>query len=86
MTLHEMHRIKLWQDANRHLRPVECGLWTAALTLWVLGWVGWLPVLVLDDTWAMPLCVAGTCAPQTYLRWRSRAHRERRVRCDWLGD
>ncbi len=86
MTLHEMHRIKLWHDDHRQAHPIEYGLWTAALTLWVLGWVGWLPALALDDTWATPLCLAGMYVPQAYVRWRTRAHRLQRVRCDWLRD
>jgi hypothetical protein len=50
----------------------------------VMGWVGWLPAYAFDKMWAMPLCVLAIAAPGLYASWRHKAHRARKVRCDWL--
>jgi len=84
MKLSELHRIKLWHVAHRADHPLEYHLWDGVLTLWLMGWVGWLPTLAFEAVWASPLCVAGAAAPRLYVAWRSRAHRAHRVRCDWL--
>ena len=84
MTLDELHRIKLWHLSHRRDHPLEYHLWDAMLTLWVMGWVGWLPTLVFDSMWAAPFCLAATLAPRAYVAWRARAHHARRLRCDWL--
>lgn len=86
MTLAEIQRIKQWHVAHRSDHPVEYHLWDAVLTLWLLGWVGWLPAFAMGgEAWAAALCVAGMSAPTAYTRWRARAHARRRLRCDWLG-
>ncbi len=85
MTLTELHRIKLWHVAHRSERPLECHLWDAVLTLWLMGWVGWLPAFAFDAAWATPLCLAGMLAPSLYVAWRMKAHRARRLRCDWAA-
>ncbi|MES2936436.1 MAG: hypothetical protein V4864_02065 [Pseudomonadota bacterium] len=85
MTLTELHRIKLWHVAHRRERPLEYHLWDAMLTLWLMGWVGWLPAFAFDAVWATPLCLVGTLAPSLYVAWRMKAHRERRLRCDWAA-
>ena len=84
MTLHELQRIKQWHVAHRSDHPFEYHLWDAMLTLWMMGWVGWLPVFAFDAMWAAPLCMLGTLAPTLYVTWRMRAHRAYRLRCDWL--
>jgi hypothetical protein len=84
MTLNELQRIKKWHVAHRQQHPVEYHLWDAMLTLWVMGWVGWLPAYAFEQFWTMPLCVLATAAPSMYVAWRNRAHRAQRVRCDWL--
>ena len=53
------------------------------LTLWVMAWVGWLPVFAFYDLWAVPLCLLAIAAPGLYAAWRNRAHRARLLRCDW---
>jgi hypothetical protein len=85
MTLRELQRIKQWHVDHRRDRPVEYHLWDAVLTLWLMGWVGWLPTFLLDDIWAAPLCFVGACLPSLYIHWRLRAHHTARVRCDWAG-
>lgn len=84
MTLRELQRIKQWHVSHRQERPVEYHLWDAMLTLWIMGWVGWLPTLAFSAWWAVPLCVVGSAAPTAYVAWRMRAHSRQRVRCDWL--
>ena len=84
MTLDELHRIKQWHVAHRGDHPLEYHLWDAMLTLWMMGWVGWLPAFAFDALWATPLCLLAMSAPTLYVSWRSRAHRAQRLRCDWL--
>ena len=83
MTLTELQRIKQWHVAHRPDHPLEYHLWDAILTLWVMGWVGWLPVYAFQQWWAIPLCVLAIAAPGLYAGWRTRAHRARWLRCDW---
>ena len=84
MTLDQLQRIKQWHVAHRHERPLEYHLWDAVLTLWLMGWVGWLPTLAFAVWWAAPLCLVGTVAPTLYVGWCLRAHSRQRLRCDWL--
>ncbi|MGV3569999.1 MAG: hypothetical protein ACO1PB_05320 [Ramlibacter sp.] len=84
MTLEELHRIKQWHVNHRADHPLEYQVWDATLTVWLMGWVGWLPTLAFDAFWAAPLCMLAMFAPSLYVGWRLRAHRARRLRCDWL--
>jgi hypothetical protein len=84
MPLAELQRIKQWHISHRHNHPLEYQLWDVMLTLWVMGWVGWVPVYVFDQLWAIPLLVLSISAPSLYAAWRTRAHRARRLRCDWV--
>ena len=84
MTLTELQRIKQWHVAHRLDHPLECHLWDAMLTLWVMGWVGWLPAFAFDQIWTLLLCALAAAAPRLYVAWRYNAHRERKLRCDWL--
>ena len=83
MSLDELHRIKKWHVAHRNDHPVEYHVWDALLTLWVMGWVGWLPAFAFDAIWSMPLCALAMAAPGLYVAWRLKAHRQGRLRCDW---
>ena len=84
MTLAELQRIKQWHLANRAQHPIEYHLWDAILTLWLMGWVGWLPAYAFDGLWATPLCALAMFLPSLYATWRLRAHRLQRLRCDWV--
>ena len=84
MTLNELQRIKRWHVNHKHDHPLEYHLWDAVLTLWLMGWVGWVPAYAFDDMWAAPLCLAAMCAPSLYVRWRAGADAARKLRCDWL--
>jgi uncharacterized membrane protein len=84
MQLAQMQRIKLWHVRHRRTQPLEYHLWDAVLTVWLMGWIGWLPAFAFGAVWITPLCLAGMAAPGLYVHWRARLDRQRRVRCDWL--
>jgi hypothetical protein len=83
MTLDEMQRIKQWHVAHRRECPLQYHVWDAVLTVWMMGWVGWIPAMAFEALWAMPLCLLGMSAPNLYVAWRLKAHRKHRMRCDW---
>lgn len=84
LTLSELQRIKQWHVAHREDHPLEYQLWDGMLTLWLMGWMGWVPAVAMDEMWALPLCATFIWVPSMYVRWRERAHRAHRLRCDWL--
>jgi len=84
VTIDELQRIRSWHARHRASHPVEGQAWEAMLTLWVMGWVGWMPAFALGTLWTLPLCLAAIAAPGLYATWRLKAHREGRLRCDWL--
>jgi len=85
MKLAELQRIKQWHVAHRAEHPLEHHCWDAVLTLWVMGWVGWLPACAFGAFWSMPLCLLAMATPRMYVAARLKAHRARRLRCDWLA-
>ena len=85
MDLDALQRIKRWHVEHQSEHPVEYRAWDAMLVLWLAGWVGWIPAFTFDALWAAPLLVLAMSAPQLYVGWRARAHRARRLRCDWLA-
>ena len=85
-SLAELTRIKRWLNAHRADHPVEYHLWDAVMTVWFLGLIGWLPGLLLDAWWCVPLCMLMACCPSWYLGLRARAHASARLRCDWLAE
>lgn len=84
ITLVQLQRVKNWRVAQHGAHPVECQVWEAVLTLWVMGWTGWLPAYAFEAPWAYPLCLLGVFMPRLYVHWRAHAHAMRRIRCDWL--
>jgi hypothetical protein len=84
MSLDELQRIKKWHVAHHRDHPVEYHLWDLMLMLWLMGWVGWVPAYAFSAIWSIPACLLGMSAPSLYVAWRMKAHRERRLRCDWL--
>jgi hypothetical protein len=85
MDLDALQRIKQWHVAHQNDHPVEYRIWDAMLTLWLVGWVGWLPAFTFDALWTAPLLAVAMSAPTMSGTWRARAHQARRLRCDWLG-
>jgi hypothetical protein len=84
ITLAELQRIRQWHLAHHREQPLEAQLWDGVLTLWLMGWMGWVPALMLEAIWAMPLCLLAMSLPGFYVRWRRQAHVQQRLRCDWL--
>jgi hypothetical protein len=84
LPLQELQRIRKWHLAHRSDHPLEYQLWDAVLTIWVMGWVGWLPTYALEAWWLAPLCALFMLMPQLYVDWRARAHVKQQLRCDWL--
>ena len=84
VTLAQFQRIRHWREACCSSHSLECWLWEAVLTLWMMGWVGWLPAFEADASWAYPLCLLGIFSPRFYVYWRVRAHQAGQLRCDWL--
>jgi hypothetical protein len=84
MDLESLQRIKRWHVAHEKEHPVEYQAWDAMLTLWIIGWVGWIPAFTFDALWAAPLLATAMSAPTMYVFWRRRWHTQRRLRCDWV--
>ena len=85
MDLDTLQRIKRWHVAHQREHPLECRVWDMMLTLWVIGWVGWIPAFCFGAIWAAPLLFFAMSAPTMYVTWRVRAHQARRLRCDWIS-
>lgn len=85
LTLTEMQRIRQWHLAHRWDHPLEYQTWDLMLTVWLMGWLGWLPAYALEELELWPLCMLAMAMPRLYVAWRRRAHRLRRLRCDWLA-
>ncbi len=83
--LAQLQSIKRWQVAHRREHPLEFQAFDAVLTLWVMGWVGMLPSVVLLPWVLLPLCALAVYAPALYVAWRARLHAQARLRCDWLA-
>jgi len=84
MSLDELQRIKQWHVRHRQENPVEYQAWDLMLTLWLMGWIGWIPAFAFDALWAAPLLAVAMSAPTLYCTLRGKAHHARRLRCDWL--
>ena len=84
ITLAQFQRLKHWREARHHTHPFERRMWETVLTLWMMGWIGWLPAFASDAPWAYPLCLLGIFSPQIYVFFRIKAHQSQRLRCEWL--
>lgn len=86
LALSDLQHIRGWMSGHKALHPVEYETWDALMTVFMLGAIGWLPALLLGMLgWALAPCGLALAAPTLYARWRVRAHRLGRLRCDWLG-
>jgi hypothetical protein len=84
MTLDQLAGLKQWHVAHRCQHPVEFHAWDAVLTLWLIGWIGLAPAVLLDELYGVVLCTLLFFAPSGYVNLRRRLHRKGRLRCDWL--
>jgi hypothetical protein len=85
MNVRQMSMLKRWFVDHRERSPLEYHVWDAVLTMWLMGWMGVPPALLLHWSWALALCVLLYFAPPAYVRLRRRLHASGRLRCDWLG-
>ncbi len=85
MNLRQMSELKRWHVAHRDAAPLETHAWDAVLTLWLLGWMGPAPALLLGWVWLELLCVPMFFAPPLYVRLRAWLHARGALRCDWLA-
>ena len=83
-SLARLQRIKKWHITHREDHPLEYQIWDTMLTIWVTGWIAWLPAFALDALWAFPFCIAAVLTPRIYVRLRRYAHASGLVRCEWL--
>ena len=83
MTLAQFHALKLWHTHHGG-HPLEKSAWDTVLTLWMAGWMGLPPALLLDAGWAQLACLAALFLPRSYVTWRAWLHRRGRLRCDWI--
>jgi hypothetical protein len=81
--LQRLQRIKVWMRAHGQSNHLEYEAFDVVLTLWLMGWVGMLPALVLQQWWALALCWLAALSPKLYLRWRQHMHARGKLRCDW---
>ena len=72
--------------AHRSLQPFEYHAFDGVLTCWVMGWVGFLPSLVVESYGGIAACVLLVYVPQAYVQARERAHLSGRLRCDWWAE
>ncbi|HEY0200310.1 MAG TPA: hypothetical protein VGC24_01310 [Burkholderiaceae bacterium] len=84
LSLSELQRIRYWHARHKKVQPLENQVFDAVLTLWLMGWVGWLAVAVLGPM-LVPLCLLGMAAPALYVQWRLHAQQHGALRCDWLA-
>ena len=85
-SLTDLQRIKRWLVAHKARQPLEYHAFDAVLTVWMMGWIGWAPALLLEQAlWFWPLCLLAMRAPALYVRWRRRLQAGGRLRCDWLA-
>ena len=85
MTLNQLRDLKRWHVSHRRDHPLEYQVFDVVLTLRLLGWVGAVPAVLLQQAALLPLCLLGSLAPEVYRWLRVRLHRSARLRCDWLG-
>ncbi len=81
--LARLQRIKTWLKAHQHSHRVEYEAFDAVLTIWLMGLVGALPAIVLQEWWLLPLCYLAAFAPSMYIARRLRQHTQGKLRCDW---
>ena len=80
MDLEALQRIKQWHVSHQREHPVEYHAWDAMLTLWLMGWVGWIPAFLRRC--GHPLLALAMAAPTLYVAWRVKAHPAPALRLD----
>ena len=84
MTLDQFQDLRQWHLRHQGDHPMEGHVWTAILTLWMVGWVGAPTAWLLQWDLAALGAVLLVFAPGRYVAWRERLHRRGWLRCDWI--
>lgn len=77
--------VKKWHIANQAEHPLELHLLDAVLTIWVMSWFAWMPLVIFEFEWLIPISLLGLMLPNLYIGWRIKAHTQHRLRCDWIN-
>ncbi|MFN7723769.1 MAG: hypothetical protein ACK5QH_01730 [Rubrivivax sp.] len=85
MNVQQMSSLRAWHVRHRDTAPMEYHVWDAVLTVWLMAWMGLPAALLLLGPWAGAVCVPLMFLPGVYVAWRTRLHRRRWLRCDWLA-
>lgn len=85
LSLSKLQRVKKWHVANYPPHPLELHLLDAVLTVWVMSWIAWMPLYILELEWLIPFSLMGLMLPNLYIGWRIKAHFYGRLRCDWVN-
>lgn len=85
MKLAQLQDLKTWHQRHWREQPFEKHVWDIVLTLWIAGWVGLPPAVLIHAGWAEAACGALFFLPNVYVALRKRLHRARIVRCDWIA-
>ncbi len=85
LSLETLQSVKKWHVANRAVHPLEFHLLDAVLTVWVMSWLAWMPLLILEFEWLIPFSLLGLMLPNLYIAGRIKAHMQGRLRCDWIN-
>lgn len=84
LTLRQLQRLKNWHVAQRGAHPLEYEVWNGVLTVWVMGWTGWLPAYIFNAPVAYLFCVFGIFSTRIYIAWRTHARDAGYLGCEWL--
>ena len=85
LSLNTLQHVKKWHVAHRSDHPLEVHLLDAVLTVWVMSWMAWMPLIIFEFEWLIPFSLLGLMLPNWYIGWRIKAHEQRRLRCDWVN-
>jgi hypothetical protein len=84
MTLDQFQQLKQWHLRHRDDHPMEGHIWSALVTLWMVGWVGTPTAWLLRWHETALVTALFIFVPGAYVAWRARLHRRGRLRCDWI--
>ncbi|WIV99465.1 MULTISPECIES: hypothetical protein [Roseateles] len=84
MTLQQVSQVIRWLRLHARDHRLEAQAWDVILTVWLLGWAGLPPSLLLHEWQWLPLCLLGFLMPSLYAHLRRQLHRRGQLRCDWL--
>ncbi|MFT3666490.1 hypothetical protein [Piscinibacter sp.] len=85
MSLDQFQQLRHWHLCHRRDHPMEGHIWTAVVTLWMVGWVGAPAAWLVHEDGAAAAVALFVFVPGLYVACRIRLHRRGRLRCDWIN-